>query len=108
MGKSFRAGRQHVPSETCWSFTLRLNRAPTDDEVDALYEAGLDDTGIAGETLTVDREADSLLRAIASAAADVRAVPGLRAVAVDTEGDDPGGHRSTRRHSDPGEDGTVC
>lgn len=29
-----------------WNFQLRLNRAPTDDEVEALYEAGLDDAGV--------------------------------------------------------------
>jgi len=72
---------------TIWTFTLRLNRAPTDNEIDALYEAGLDDAAVTDACLMVDREAPTLLGAITAVAADVRAVPGLRAVAVDTGGD---------------------
>ncbi|HZC26974.1 MAG TPA: hypothetical protein VE287_08110 [Actinopolymorphaceae bacterium] len=63
-----------------WSFTLRLNRAPSDDELDALHEAGLDDSAPEGELLHVDRVAPSLLEAAWSAARDVAKVPGLRAV----------------------------
>jgi hypothetical protein len=72
---------------TVWTFTLCLNRAPTDEEAEALFDAGLDDAAVADATLMVDRESTALLTAIAEAAAQVRTVPGLRAVAVDTDGD---------------------
>ena len=72
---------------TVWTFTLQLNRAPTDAEVDALFEAGLDDAAVTGNTLTVDRAGGSVLAAIASSVAEVHSVPGLRAVGVDTGGD---------------------
>jgi len=44
---------------TTWNFQLRLNREPTETEFDALYKAGLSDTGIEGtwSTLTARRPA---------------------------------------------------
>ena len=68
---------------TTWNFQLRLNREPTDDEFNALYEAGLSDAGIEGTLVDVDRAAESLLMAVTSAVEDIRRVPGLRAVAVE-------------------------
>jgi hypothetical protein len=69
-----------------FDFALRLSRAPTDDEIEALYEAtGGDadvewnpDTGYGA--VTFNREADTLTDAIVSAVRDVERVPGLRAV----------------------------
>jgi hypothetical protein len=68
---------------TTWNFQLRLNREPTEDEFDALYDAGLSDAGIEGTLVDVDRTAESLLTAVTSAVQDIRRVPGLRAVAVE-------------------------
>lgn len=65
-----------------FDFTLRLNQEPSDAELDALYEAGCDDTAPEGELIHFDREADTLAQAIASAVADVEKVPGLAAVGV--------------------------
>ncbi|HWE90423.1 MAG TPA: hypothetical protein VG317_13255, partial [Pseudonocardiaceae bacterium] len=62
---------------TTWNFQLRLNREPTENEFDALYEAGLSDAGIEGSLVDVDREAPSMPQAIISVAAQVRSVPGL-------------------------------
>jgi hypothetical protein len=70
---------------TTWNFQLRLNREPTEDEFDAMFEAGLSDVGIEGTLVDVDREAPTLLRAVASAADQIRTVPGLRAVSVETQ-----------------------
>jgi hypothetical protein len=71
---------------TSYEFTLKLNRDVTDDEIDALYEAGCDDAGIEsgplGSLADFIREASSLAEAIASAARDIEKVPGLRAVGV--------------------------
>lgn len=71
---------------TSYEFALRLNREVTDDELDALYEAGCGDagfeTGPLGAVADFDREAPSLAHAIASAARDIEKVPGLRAVGV--------------------------
>jgi hypothetical protein len=69
---------------TTWNFQLRLNREPTEDEFDALYEVGLSDAGFEGTLVDVDREATTLLQAVASVAAQLRTVPGLRAVGVAT------------------------
>lgn len=69
---------------TTWNFQLRLNREPTEDEFDALYEAGLSDVGIEGTLVDVDREAPTLLRAVVTVAAQIRSVPGLRAVRAET------------------------
>lgn len=65
-----------------WSFTLQLNRSPRDDELDALFEAGLDDSIPEGDLLHLDRKAPSLVDAAWSAARDVAEVPGLRAIRV--------------------------
>lgn len=63
-----------------WSFQLRLNRMPTEADVDALFEAGLDDASVADTVVDVDREAPTLLAAVTSAASDVRKVSDLRPV----------------------------
>jgi hypothetical protein len=67
-----------------FDFALRLNRAPTDDEIEALYEAGCDDgaveSGPKGASVHFDREADSWAVAIGSAIRDIETVPGLRVV----------------------------
>lgn len=68
---------------TIWNFQLRLNREPTEDECNALFEAGLADAGIEGTLVDVDREAPSLLEAVTSIADQIRSVPGLRAVSVE-------------------------
>jgi hypothetical protein len=68
---------------TTWNFQLRLNREPAEDEFDALFEAGLSDAGIEGTLVDVDRDAESLLLAVTTAVDDIRAVPGLRAIAVE-------------------------
>lgn len=70
---------------TTWNFQLRLNREPTEAEFDALYQAGLSDTGIEGSLIDVDREAPSMLQAVASVAQQIRTVPGLRAVGIETQ-----------------------
>jgi len=69
-----------------FDFALRLNRAPTDDEIELLYEATGGDSDVewnpdAGYgAVTVNREADTLTDAIVSAVHDVEQVPGLRVV----------------------------
>jgi hypothetical protein len=68
---------------TTWNFQLRLNHELTDDEFDALYEAGLSDAGVEGTLVDIDREAVSLLAAVTSAVEDIQQVPGLRAIAVE-------------------------
>jgi hypothetical protein len=65
-----------------WGFTLRLNRAPTDDELDLLYEAGCDDAAPEGNLLHFDRAADTLLHAVVSASEDVAKATGLWSVGV--------------------------
>jgi hypothetical protein len=70
---------------TTWAFTLRLNRTPSDAELDALYDAGLDDSAPEGNLLHVDREADDLLAAVWSASRDVSKVPGLTAIGLDRD-----------------------
>jgi hypothetical protein len=71
---------------TSYEFALKLNREVADDEIDALFEVGLDDAGIetgpVGAVAYFSREAPSLAEAIASAARDIDKVPGLRAVGV--------------------------
>jgi hypothetical protein len=67
---------------TTWGFTLRLNREPTDEELDLLFEAGCDDSAPEGALLHFDREADTLLHAVLSASRDVSKVPGLRVTGV--------------------------
>jgi hypothetical protein len=71
---------------TAYEFVLKLNREISDAELEALYEAGLDDAGIEtgplGTLADFTREAPSLAEAIASAARDIEKVPGLRAIGV--------------------------
>jgi hypothetical protein len=71
---------------TAYEFALKLNRELSDDELEALYEAGLDDAGIEtgplGTLADFTREAPSLAEAIASAVRDIEKVPGLRATGV--------------------------
>lgn len=66
-------------------FTLILDRIPADAELDALFEAGLDDATPGSQdghgVLEVAREAESLAAAIVSTVAQVE-LAGLRAVAV--------------------------
>lgn len=68
-----------------WSFTLRLNRVPAPDELDALYEAGLDDAVPEGDLLHVDREEGTLVDAVWSAAREVATVPSLHAVRLERD-----------------------
>ena len=67
-------------------FMLKLNRAVTDEEIEALYEAGCSDasveTGALGTMLDFTRAAPSLAEALVSAVRDIEKVPGLRAVGV--------------------------
>jgi hypothetical protein len=67
-------------------FMLKLNREVTDDEIEALYEAGCADAGIEtgplGTLMDFTRTAPSLAEALVSAVRDVEKVPGLRAVGV--------------------------
>ena len=72
-----------------YEFTVHLDRAPDDDGLDALCESGMDDTvpeiwpgGRA--VLHVQREAESLSRAIVTAVADIERA-GFRAVGIDSE-----------------------
>ena len=71
---------------TAYEFVLKLNREISDDELEALYEAGLDDAGIEtgplGALADFSREAPSLAEAIASAVRDIEKVPGLRATGL--------------------------
>lgn len=54
-----------------YSFTLQLNRVVRDDELDAIFEAGLDDAAVEGDLMHVDREAPNLLEAVWSAARQI-------------------------------------
>ena len=60
-----------------YSFTVHLDREPSDVEADALYDAGLDDAGLVdgngGAHLMVTREAASLDDAILSVVANIKA-----------------------------------
>lgn len=56
------------------SFTLRLNRLPSDDEMEAIFEAGLDDSVPEGNLLHVDRDAPTMVEAAWSAARQVATV----------------------------------
>ncbi|MEU0569696.1 hypothetical protein ABZ297_30560 [Nonomuraea sp. NPDC005983] len=72
---------------TTWNFRVMLNRAPSDEEMDNLYDAGLDDCAVAGGPdgsvyLTCDRASESFLEAIASVLVQIRTVDGLWAVGV--------------------------
>ena len=69
-------------------FTVVLNRCPDDDELDSLYEAGLDDTlpeirhGHA--VLHVARQAETLVDAILSVVADIEKA-GFQATGIESE-----------------------
>lgn len=70
-------------------FTLVLDRTPTEDELDALYEAGLDDTTPEfgprlAPMLHMHRDADSLASAIISAVSQAESA-GFAVVGVRTE-----------------------
>ncbi len=71
-----------------FDFTLRLNRDGylSDEDIDALYEAGCDDGSIedgpGGVTIAFHREAETLAAAVASAVRDVESVPGLEVTGV--------------------------
>lgn len=69
-------------------FSLVLDRAPTGDEIDALYEAGLDDAspehGPNASLLHVTRYAPSLTDAVLTAVRDTEST-GMRVVAVRAE-----------------------
>jgi hypothetical protein len=71
---------------TAYEFVLKLNREISDDEIEALYDAGCDDAGIEtgplGTLADFTREAPSLAEAIASAVRDIEKVSGLRAIGV--------------------------
>lgn len=71
---------------TSYEFALKLNREVSEDEIDSLYDVGLDDAGIEtgplGTVADFNREAPSLASAIASAVRDIEKVPRLRAVGV--------------------------
>ncbi len=71
---------------TSHEFMLRLNREVTDDEIEALYEAGCSDaaveTGPLGTMLDFNRRATSLAEAIVAAVHDIEKVKGLRAIGV--------------------------
>jgi hypothetical protein len=70
---------------TTYEFTLKLNRAVSDAEADALYAAfddGAIETGSTIARIDFDRDAPSLAEAIVSAALDVEKVPGLCATGV--------------------------
>jgi hypothetical protein len=69
-------------------FTLILT-GPVDQHADDLHDAGLDDA-LLGEIdgvpyADIDREADTLAQAIATAIAQVHTVPGLRVVRVEPD-----------------------
>jgi hypothetical protein len=66
-------------------FRLILDRKPTDDELDLLFEAGCDDAGFErgprGASASFNREAPTLAGAVASAIQDVEST-GLRVTGV--------------------------
>ena len=69
------------------SFKIELDRVPTDAEIDALYEAGLDDASVQGHPgsghaqLVCDREANTMADALYSAIAQAETT-GLKVVGV--------------------------
>ena len=72
-----------------YTFTVHLDRSPTDDEIDRLYDAGLDDcTPVCSPTghgrLMVAREADSMTQAILTVVAEISEA-GLNAVGIDSD-----------------------
>lgn len=69
-----------------FDFALRLNRVPTDDEIEILYEVTNGDADVEWNpdtsygAVTLNREADTLINAIVSAVHDIEQVSGLRVV----------------------------
>jgi len=80
-----------MTTQALHTFTLVLDHAPNDDEIDALYEAGCDDSTITvdevnnGGEIAFDRDAPDLTSAIISAVRDVESV-GFTAIGVADEG----------------------
>ncbi|MEO3891215.1 hypothetical protein [Nonomuraea sp. B5E05] len=70
---------------TVWDFRVMLNREPDTDEFNRLFEAGMDDCALVGGStpyFMCDREAETLLDAVASVLTQIRTVPGLWATGV--------------------------
>ncbi|MEO3874497.1 hypothetical protein ABGB18_37385 [Nonomuraea sp. B12E4] len=70
---------------TEWDFRVMLNREPDADESNRLFEAGMDDCSLVGGTrpyFMCDREAATLLDAVASVVKQIRTIDGLWAVGV--------------------------
>ena len=72
-----------------YDFTVRLDRTPTDDEQNALYDAGLDDANVeiapdGRAWVVVTRQAATLDEAILSVVADIRSA-GLVPVGIRNE-----------------------
>ena len=71
-----------------YEFTVRLDRVPDDDGLNALFEAGLDDStpeiDNGAAVLHMAREADSLARSIVTAVADIETA-GYQAVGIESE-----------------------
>lgn len=68
-----------------YNFTLLLSRAPTDDEIETLYESCGDATmggSPTGGVAEFHREAFSLIEAITSAVIDVRKDADVRVVGI--------------------------
>jgi hypothetical protein len=67
-------------------FMLKLNREVTDEEIEALYDAGCSDAGIEtgplGTLMDFTRTAPSLAEALVSAVRDIEKVEGLRVMGV--------------------------
>ena len=71
-----------------YEFTLRLDRAVTEDEADALYGVFHDGsimTGADRSEIEFTRDADGWAHAIGSAVRDVESVPGLHVIGVGQE-----------------------
>ena len=65
-----------------FDFVVRLNRAPTDDEINQLYDGGLDDSLLGGIDVYVTRRAPNLPTAVGEVVGLISNVPGLVAVGV--------------------------
>jgi hypothetical protein len=72
-----------------WEFTLLLDRAPTDDEWNAIHEAGLDDASLESgddrHAYMVDRVGPTLLGSIAEAVGQIRSVGGPEVIGLETD-----------------------
>lgn len=69
-------------------FVVRLNRAPTDDEINRLYDIGLDDALLGGIDMYVSRTAPDLPTAVGTVVGQLTHIPGLYAVGVAPSDDD--------------------